>query len=252
MKYQVTYYYCNFINNILCNKYSSVCDIEDFFEDDYLSELDKPFSKKSIFHKFIRYIIINELSVNCPVCEDNRDTFLDDLFNHYNIPVLSYDKWVEGSVNGDFFDYFFDLVLDGNVDSLIELISDEVFYIMFMNRKALLKFNEIASHYVSQNICKTSSKKFWKTDGKLKRVYIPKWVKKAVYFRDRGQCVLCGKDLSGCLSINNKLQYDHIVPLAKGGLNDISNMQLLCENCNKLKLDDKITTSEKYERWYNL
>ena len=35
-----------------------------------------------------------------------------------------------------------------------------------------------------------------KMNGTLKRQRIPNWVKKAVYFRDRGQCVLCGKDLS--------------------------------------------------------
>ena len=31
---------------------------------------------------------------------------------------------------------------------------------------------------------------------------MPEWVKRAVFYRDRGRCVLCGKDLSGQLAIS--------------------------------------------------
>ncbi len=91
---------------------------------------------------------------------------------------------------------------------------------------------------------------FFKGNGVLKRARVPQWARKAVFYRDRGKCVICNKDLSGILSLHNDVNFDHIVPLASGGLNDISNLQLLCGNCNKSKGHSSCVTSLYYERWY--
>jgi Holliday junction DNA helicase RuvB len=56
---------------------------------------------------------------------------------------------------------------------------------------------------------------------------IPEDVKLLVWQRDGGRCVKCGSQ--------EKLEYDHIIPLAKGGSNTTRNIQLLCENCNRSK-----------------
>lgn len=63
--------------------------------------------------------------------------------------------------------------------------------------------------------------------SKPKREGIPKSVKMYVWQRDQGRCVECGS--------NEKLEYDHIIPLAKGGSNTDRNIQLLCERCNRSK-----------------
>lgn len=42
-----------------------------------------------------------------------------------------------------------------------------------------------------------------------------------------GKCLMCGK--------KTKLTLDHIVPLSKGGRNDITNFQMLCHSCNSKK-----------------
>jgi 5-methylcytosine-specific restriction endonuclease McrA len=79
----------------------------------------------------------------------------------------------------------------------------------------------------------------------------PSWAQRAVFFRDRGRCVLCDKDLSGLTNLANSENYDHIVPLGRHGLNDVSNLQLLCAECNQIeKKDGHGRTSSEYQTWY--
>lgn len=61
---------------------------------------------------------------------------------------------------------------------------------------------------------------------------IPSQIKKEVYKRDAGKCVLCGN--------GKNLHYDHDLPFAKGGSSLTAvNIRLLCATCN-LKKSDKI------------
>jgi len=52
-------------------------------------------------------------------------------------------------------------------------------------------------------------------------------VRVAVWRRDEGKCQKCGS--------REKLEYDHIIPVSKGGSNTERNIQLLCEHCNRSK-----------------
>ena len=52
-------------------------------------------------------------------------------------------------------------------------------------------------------------------------------VKREVWRRDQGKCVECG--------INENLEFDHIIPVSRGGANTVRNLQLLCESCNRSK-----------------
>lgn len=61
--------------------------------------------------------------------------------------------------------------------------------------------------------------------------HIPSDVKARVWERDNGRCVMC--------RATNKLHFDHIIPVAKGGGNSVDNIQILCQTCN-LKKSDKI------------
>lgn len=52
-------------------------------------------------------------------------------------------------------------------------------------------------------------------------------VRMEVWRRDGGKCVKCGS--------RENLEYDHIIPISKGGSNTARNIELLCEKCNRSK-----------------
>ncbi len=115
---------------------------------------------------------------------------------------------------------------------LFNIIAENVFYLLFNNRSLLLKFNE----KVAETVCETEyGVNVLSEKEKIIRKNIPQWVKKAVYSRDKGRCIKCSKDLSGILSTDRKQNYDHIMPLNLFGVNDPSNIQLLCQSCNLTK-----------------
>ncbi len=66
-----------------------------------------------------------------------------------------------------------------------------------------------------------------KSDGGYKREAIPEDVRITVWNRDDGKCSKCES--------RDKLEYDHIVPVSKGGSNTARNIELLCEACNREK-----------------
>ncbi len=63
--------------------------------------------------------------------------------------------------------------------------------------------------------------------GSGQREAIPQEVKLFVWQRDKGRCTICGS--------NQRLEFDHIVPVAMGGSNTARNIQLLCETHNREK-----------------
>lgn len=62
-----------------------------------------------------------------------------------------------------------------------------------------------------------------------RRERIPDEVRAFVWERDAGQCVQC--------SAEDDLQFDHVIPVAKGGGNTVDNIQVLCGDCNRQKSD---------------
>ena len=79
--------------------------------------------------------------------------------------------------------------------------------------------------------------------SKTPRINIPASVKKYVLQRDNYQCQSCGKNKQ-----QTSLNIDHITPLATGGSNDISNLQVLCSKCNQKK---KHHFDSRFNRYYN-
>ena len=59
------------------------------------------------------------------------------------------------------------------------------------------------------------------------REAIPERVRHEVWRRDGGRCVDCGS--------RERLEFDHIIPISRGGSNTARNLELRCEACNRRK-----------------
>ena len=64
---------------------------------------------------------------------------------------------------------------------------------------------------------------------------IPAEVRRAVYARDGGCCTFVGPTGHRCES--RAVEFDHIVPIAKGGTSTVSNVRLLCRAHNQLEAE---------------
>jgi hypothetical protein len=62
------------------------------------------------------------------------------------------------------------------------------------------------------------------------REAIPEGVRIYVWRRDEGRCARCRSQ--------ERLEFDHIIPVSEGGSSTERNIQLLCEACNRSKSND--------------
>lgn len=97
-----------------------------------------------------------------------------------------------------------------------------------------------------EKYCKSCGRVFKDSDFKLcpycgnklstrtGRQPIPRKLRHQVFQRDGYRCRECG-----ATNKQTRLHVDHIVPVAKGGTNDLSNLQTLCEACNRAKYTDE-------------
>ena len=69
-----------------------------------------------------------------------------------------------------------------------------------------------------------------KKKNNKKRSYFTKSIRHEVFKRDGFRCVECGatKEEKG-------LEVDHIIPVSRGGADELDNLQTLCKDCNLAK-----------------
>ena len=69
-------------------------------------------------------------------------------------------------------------------------------------------------------------------DNKCKnRINLPKGLRHEVFKRDGYRCVECGASVDDGAT----LHIDHIIPLSRGGSDELDNLQTLCKDCNMNK-----------------
>jgi len=281
IEYNSTYFFCNIIKTILSDTFSYARKLDGFWGNGSHQYYIKNFAEVSIFHQFISFVIdvyldeeVHEFNIDeqlklferlgdydDSVARNYKKISIEYRLLEYGLKHQSFDEWLKekdidfAHVNDDdITDYYVSLYKTGVIWNLIKNITDEVFFLLFTNRKLMMELNKIFADFITEmkvdEIHDRDIKMLFEKDGMLKRKIPPVWAKNAVYFRDRGRCTICNKDLSRLVSLQNDSNYDHIVPLALGGLNDVTNLQLLCKECNNEKGHNKIVTTNRYEKWY--
>ncbi|MEQ9501423.1 MAG: HNH endonuclease signature motif containing protein [Deltaproteobacteria bacterium] len=288
MRYYDTYSVAHVVHNTLAREaVDFMPTVYEFFGDQYCRFIE-PYRRWSSLHQYIFFALevlereqipkiiprelrnVDELP---PWAQHEGILPIEDALRAHGISHTSFRSWaqhhgVELDEAGEdhFCEYHDDLNVleivesgrkvgvDGPRIKLYEHITEEVFFLMFPNRGCLLELNDwIAGEIRDVRIAELhdDERRRFASDGVLKRVSPPQWARRAVYFRERGRCAFCGVDLSGLSSVYSSKHFDHIVPLAQGGINDVTNLQLLCGNCNLRKGHGEAQTSPFVERWFD-
>lgn len=236
------HWFAHIVSNVIDNPRHYMQELHEIFGvDDSASELCNSFPRWSNLHLFIAEVF--ESVIHEPT-EEGLDT-LRAFLELIEAPEDWFDDLEEEGPG--------EIVLTELYDNGRKRLVEEVFHILFRDVRLLARFNAIVAYYISNfgNNLEIDDERFAET-GTLSREYIPTFVRDAIYFRDGGECRTCKKSIDRVLSPEARERFDHIVPLASGGANDITNIQLLCESCNSTKRARPEEVSDLYPRTYRL
>lgn len=113
----------------------------------------------------------------------------------------------------------------------LHFIVEDTFALAWRLKSLLADFNNILATRVRG--MKQSDDPRLVADGRLPRPnYIPTWVVTVLHQRDGGFCQKCGHPAIPSLGSDEAPHIDHIVALANGGGSDVTNLRLMCGQCN--------------------
>lgn len=245
-KFRDVYEFANIINKLVeCETEFWAYDVDQFIN------ASIKFHKISLLHIYIYTQLIN---YHNRLYYKDGDCYEYDEYNRWEGVAASYNiKFL--SEYEERHNSFYDWYLENKkvFEVLFRYITDEVFFVLFNIHPFLVKFNNLVVKLIKNE----DGERDWifqndaiEDNGTIKRCYIPEWVKNAVFHRDHGKCVFCGKDLTREYSHSNVVNYDHIIPLNQYGANDPCNLQTTCEECNISKGDRMDNPKYKYEPWW--
>ena len=234
-----TYGYADSIRGIVLNDQQSLVSIQDFFfyeGRDFFQKALKP-SKETLLHDFIKE------NIHCETDYALKKALDEVLPDVYEILDLYKANFIcAHSYRGDDYRHY---IMNKLKKYVLDQLSVEVFTLLFQDREFLRAFNQHAANYV-KTLRHHEHPDFLKRDGVfIRNEYWSSWLRKGLFFRDKGRCAICSCDLTGLFSTGYELAIDHIIPLALGGINDPTNLQILCNSCNGKKGGSNIHASFK-------
>jgi hypothetical protein len=267
MEFFETYYFSNMLHNVITDPHDYLRNLNDFYGDGKIVAFSRPFPKYSALHSFIDFSLgcviaegIDDVELDHALTSPSGEVWVNRALRRHGLDHVKFRDWLaaqqitpEEASEDDLGEYHRDLYEDGPLEKLRDQMTEEIFFLLFANRSFLAAFNRMLAGEMHDTLMDNVEEPYrahFKKDGRLRRVSIPAWVTRAAFFRDRGCCGICKRDVTGAVRIGSRKHYDHIVPLSRGGLNDVTNVQVLCEECNLKKGNRDSRTSKEYERWY--
>jgi 5-methylcytosine-specific restriction endonuclease McrA len=231
------YYLANAVFNLVSNPGAYLRGIEDLLGDMRALTLMRPFHKYTNLHGFIRDVSVDIVTEEIGD-EDGDHRFLKKFLTAYAVPFHDEALLDEES--------FWDFGADSQeFQNALDQLTDEVFHVLFNDVGLLQKFNRLTAAYIEMSGFGDDQRT---KSGALRRVAIPVWARRAIFYRDKGECRSCKRSLAALINGLETERYDHIVPLARFGANDVTNLQLLCEDCNLRKSAADLPVCTLYQR----
>jgi HNH endonuclease len=231
------YYIANAVFNIVTTPMGYLRGIEEILGDMRTLSLMRPFHRYTNLHDFIRNISTDIVTDEIDL-DDGECRFLRKFLRLYSVDCP------EAALADA--EAFWDFVSESDAfHAAMDELADEVFHVLFNDVGFLHRFNRLCADYIENSGFGENLKT---ARGTLKRVRIPVWARRAVFYRDKGECRSCKRSLAALINQLETERYDHIVPLACFGPNDLTNLQLLCEPCNLKKAASELPVSNLYLR----
>ena len=231
------YYMANVTFNVVNNPISYARRIEDILGDMRTLVLMRSFPRHTNLHVLVREIAMDVLTEEIQH-NDDGSRFLQAFFDHFGVACPSSALEDE--------DAFWNWAAESSrFHTSIDDIIEEVFHVLFNDVRFLQTFNALCAGFIEGSGYGEGNTT---GTGTLKRVRIPAWARRAIFHRDKGECRSCKRSLAAVINRLETERYDHIVPLAQFGANDVTNLQLLCEPCNLTKGARAEPVSNLYQR----
>ncbi|WP_421927176.1 HNH endonuclease [Neoaquamicrobium sediminum] len=236
------YYFANAVFNVVKDAGAYLRGIEEILGDMQVLNLMRPFHKFTNLHYFLEAIVREIIEEEMERRDENDPRFLIAFLQTYKIPFAAKNLADEEG--------FYTFVSESHAyHTAMDDLVDEVFHVFFNDVGFLQSFNELCARYIDGA---GFGQEFMTQAGTLKRVPIPAWARRAIFHRDKGECRECKRSLAMVINRLETERYDHIVPLARYGANDLTNLQLLCEPCNLKKAAGVQPVSPFYPRAFGL
>lgn len=232
------YYFANAVFNVIKDAGAFLRGIEEILGDMQVLNLMRSFHKFTNLHYFLEAVIRQIIEEEIERRDEHEPRFLIAFLQTYKVSFTA-----ENLANED--DFYTFVSESEAYQSATDDLVDEVFHVFFHDLGFLQSFNELCARYIDGA---GFGQELLTQAGTLKRVPIPAWVRRAIFHRDKGECRECKRSLAMVINRLETERYDHIVPLARFGANDVTNLQLLCEPCNLKKAASLQPVSPFYPR----
>lgn len=100
------------------------------------------------------------------------------------------------------------------------------------SRKAHDKLHKASKKLKGYQVINLENNEIVEEVAKVKRRQFSSTERSIIYNKNKGRCAICGRFVP-----YDSFTVDHIIPLAKGGTNELDNLQCTCKVCNLIKQD---------------